>query len=355
MSEESSFYENHSYIYSNQVLVITNELRMTNASGLNQRLISAILRAPSCRNSLPTPFPCYHSAPKDWIRTITSSSARHASNANGVSFGKENDGLIASYIGGSAQGKGRKFIKKEDVQSVKDSDDYEISGFIDRSKKISHKFAAPLEDVLNASDDNATSSQPEKKSRTGKRQQNDDIRRNKRNGTPLPNTRLESSVARERRTRDKTEGRVVENSISNENSLERPEPKGLEPWMIQKNALKEKFKEGWSPRKKLSPDAMEGIKGLHDSDPMKYTTEFLAEQFKVSPEAIRRILKSKWLARQSPEKMQERRERWAKRHDRIWDQQAELGLRPKRTKAKQVEDPDQFEQDLERRRILGEI
>ena len=53
--------------------------------------------------------------------------------------------------------------------------------------------------------------------------------------------------------------------------------------------------------------------------------------------------------------MDERRERWAKRHDRIWDQQAELGLRPVRTQDKRIEHPEQFEMDLERRRILGEI
>ncbi|KAH7061211.1 hypothetical protein B0J12DRAFT_553139, partial [Macrophomina phaseolina] len=66
-------------------------------------------------------------------------------------------------------------------------------------------------------------------------------------------------------------------------------------WMVQKEALKEKFgKEGWQPRKKLSPDAMDGIRQLHASDPDTYTTPVLANEFKVSPEAIRRILKSKW-------------------------------------------------------------
>jgi hypothetical protein len=124
----------------------------------------------------------------------------------------------------------------------------------------------------------------------------------------------------------------------------------LEHWQIQKKALQEKFKEGWNPRKKLSPDTMEGIRALHEQDPDKYSTSVLADHFKVSPEAIRRILKSKW--RPSAEAMQARRERWARRHDRIWDQQAELGLRPKRIKDRAVEDPDQFEEDLRAKEML---
>ncbi|MCV5164004.1 hypothetical protein OFB65_27020, partial [Escherichia coli] len=40
----------------------------------------------------------------------------------------------------------------------------------------------------------------------------------------------------------------------------------------QKNALKEKFPEGWKPLKKLSPDALEGIRALHKQFPEEYTT-----------------------------------------------------------------------------------
>jgi hypothetical protein len=101
-----------------------------------------------------------------------------------------------------------------------------------------------------------------------------------------------------------------------------------EHWQIQKEALKAKFPEGWKPRKRLSPDAVEGIRHLYETDPDKFTTPVLAEQFKVSPEAIRRILKSKW--RPGEEKMAERRKRWEKRNERIWNQMAEIGLRPQR-------------------------
>lgn len=127
--------------------------------------------------------------------------------------------------------------------------------------------------------------------------------------------------------------------------------KKKEPWQVQKHALKEKFGDaGWNPRKKLSPDTMEGIRALHEQDPDRWSTPVLADHFKVSPEAIRRILKSKW--RPSEKEMEKRRERWAKRHDRIWDKLAELGLRPQRTKEKPLEGPDEFEENLRAKEIL---
>ncbi|KAE8393597.1 Required for respiratory growth protein 9, mitochondrial [Aspergillus alliaceus] len=108
---------------------------------------------------------------------------------------------------------------------------------------------------------------------------------------------------------------------------QKPKPKKKkEHWQIQKEALKKKFEGGWNPSKKLSPDAIEGIRHLHAAAPDRFTTPVLAEQFQISPEAIRRILKSKW--RPSEHEMEDRRKRWEKRHDRIWSHLAELGLRP---------------------------
>lgn len=112
--------------------------------------------------------------------------------------------------------------------------------------------------------------------------------------------------------------------------------KKREGWQIQKDALKSKFKEGWNPTKKLSPDALDGMRHLHAMAPDRFTTPVLAEQFKVSPEAVRRILKSKWKASES--EMEDRRKRWEKRHDRIWSQMAELGLRPKRKRTQEIDD-----------------
>ncbi|KAJ5484139.1 Required for respiratory growth protein 9 [Penicillium diatomitis] len=99
-----------------------------------------------------------------------------------------------------------------------------------------------------------------------------------------------------------------------------------EPWRTQKDALEKKFPQGWNPPKRLSPDALEGIRHLHATAPEQFTTSVLAEEFKVSPEAIRRILKSRW--RPSETEAEARRKRWEKRHERIWSRMAELGLRP---------------------------
>ncbi|KAI0973130.1 hypothetical protein F4678DRAFT_428023 [Xylaria arbuscula] len=101
-----------------------------------------------------------------------------------------------------------------------------------------------------------------------------------------------------------------------------------EEWQIQKKALKEKFPEGWRPRKRLSPDALDGIRALHSQFPEQYTTDVLARHFEVSIEAIRRILKSKWTP--SPDEETRRQERWFNRGKNIWSQMAELGKKPPR-------------------------
>ncbi|KAL4867722.1 hypothetical protein BDV12DRAFT_170958 [Aspergillus spectabilis] len=113
-----------------------------------------------------------------------------------------------------------------------------------------------------------------------------------------------------------------------------PEQKKRESWGIQKEALKKKFPGGWSPTRKLSPDAIEGLRHLHSMAPDQFTTSVLAQEFKVSPEAIRRILKSKW--RPSGTVLEDRRKRWERREERIWSHMSELGLRPHRKGAEPV-------------------
>ncbi|KEF58370.1 uncharacterized protein A1O9_06296 [Exophiala aquamarina CBS 119918] len=128
-------------------------------------------------------------------------------------------------------------------------------------------------------------------------------------------------------------------------------PHNPKEWQVQKKALLQKFKdEGWKPRKRLSPDTLDGIRALHEQDPERYSTPALSEHFKISPEAIRRILKSKF--RPSEAQLQDRRERWARRHDRIWDQKTELGLRPKRTGERRLEEPEEFEENLKAKELL---
>jgi hypothetical protein len=98
-------------------------------------------------------------------------------------------------------------------------------------------------------------------------------------------------------------------------------------WMIQKKALKEKLgDQAWNPKKRLSPDSLEGIRAMHASDPYRFSTPVLAEHFKLSPEAIRRILKSKWLP--AAEEAEARRERWERRGEKVWSSLAEIGVKP---------------------------
>ncbi len=103
-------------------------------------------------------------------------------------------------------------------------------------------------------------------------------------------------------------------------------PPKREEWQVQKTALQEKFSEGWRPHKRLSPDALDGIRALHQQYPDMFTTEVLAMRFEVSPEAIRRILKSKW--RPTADEEERRRERWFSRGKQIWTRWAELGKKP---------------------------
>ncbi|KAI1431813.1 hypothetical protein GGR50DRAFT_40133 [Xylaria sp. CBS 124048] len=139
-----------------------------------------------------------------------------------------------------------------------------------------------------------------------------------------------SAVTKSERSRN-ARRKIMEEDRSK--SKPRPNPKEekrpyKEPWKIQKEALKAKFPEGWMPRKRLSPDALEGIRALHAQFPQHYTTEVLAKNFEVTPEAIRRILKSRWKPDIDTE--MDRQRRWFNRGKAIWGQLAELGKKPPR-------------------------
>lgn len=112
-------------------------------------------------------------------------------------------------------------------------------------------------------------------------------------------------------------------------SASQPEKKKeVEDWRIQKEMLKAKFPDGWKPIKRLSPDALAGIRALNAQFPDIYTTSNLAAKFEVSPENIRRILKSHW--QPSAEEEQSRQERWHRRGMQIWEKKAALGVKPPR-------------------------
>lgn len=63
---------------------------------------------------------------------------------------------------------------------------------------------------------------------------------------------------------------------------------------LHRERIKSSFPEGWSPPHKLSRQAMDGLRVLHMHDPETFSTPMLAERFRISPEAVRRILRSKW-------------------------------------------------------------
>ncbi|MCJ1298412.1 Required for respiratory growth protein 9 mitochondrial [Hypocenomyce scalaris] len=132
------------------------------------------------------------------------------------------------------------------------------------------------------------------------------------------------------RTSTRGGGRRRETSVRGSAQAElrkRPVDREREVWQTQKSALAAKFgSQGWAPRKRLSPDALDGIRALHSQYPDRYTTPVLADQFKISPEAVRRILKSKW--RPSEEEEEHRRQRWDKRGEVIWGQMVEIGIKP---------------------------
>ncbi|KAJ1826528.1 hypothetical protein LPJ56_002133 [Coemansia sp. RSA 2599] len=82
----------------------------------------------------------------------------------------------------------------------------------------------------------------------------------------------------------------------------------LEGWKRRKIELKLKLgNEGWSPEKKIAVSSMEKIRLLNAEFPEVWTMKRLSEQFKVSQESIRRIIKSKF--RPSAEKIEKREQK----------------------------------------------
>ncbi|KID88555.1 mitochondrion organization and biogenesis protein [Metarhizium guizhouense ARSEF 977] len=167
-------------------------------------------------------------------------------------------------------------------------------------------------------------------------------------------TAAETKPLRKNRTRDKkTENEAPSSKEFQTRTIEKSSPPSLPPkrrankakphdqspdlniaqpktpeWQSQKAALKEKFPQGWKPRKRLSPDALAGIRALNAQFPDTYTTRALADKFEVSVESIRRILKSKWTPSVAEE--QERQERWFRRGMQVWERKAAVGVKPPR-------------------------
>ncbi|OMJ28813.1 Required for respiratory growth protein 9, mitochondrial [Smittium culicis] len=79
-------------------------------------------------------------------------------------------------------------------------------------------------------------------------------------------------------------------------------------WIKRKNELNQKLgKQSWNPQKKLARASLEKIRLLNKEYPNIYTINKLSQDFKVSFEAIRRILKSKFVPDQKRALEQESR------------------------------------------------
>ncbi|TFK34454.1 hypothetical protein BDQ12DRAFT_367108 [Crucibulum laeve] len=103
-------------------------------------------------------------------------------------------------------------------------------------------------------------------------------------------------------------------------------------WKHHREALRTRFPDGWSPPRKVSREAMDGLRQLHHLDPEKFTTPVLAAQFKVSPEAVRRILKSKW------EPSSEKKARLAERERKVREEaRVKISARKRREREEQEE------------------
>ncbi|KAJ1972732.1 Required for respiratory growth protein 9 mitochondrial, partial [Dimargaris verticillata] len=86
-----------------------------------------------------------------------------------------------------------------------------------------------------------------------------------------------------------------------------------EGWRVRKNE-QSKVLQGarWSPTKRVARSTMERIRFLHTNLPDTYTIPRLSAEFKISFEAVRRILKSKYIPSEASRARQEEK-RIAKR------------------------------------------
>ncbi|KAK6500754.1 Required for respiratory growth protein 9 mitochondrial [Arthrobotrys conoides] len=113
--------------------------------------------------------------------------------------------------------------------------------------------------------------------------------------------------------------------------------KNTPTWKIHMDSVKSKLKgDRWNPFGRLSPAAVATLKQLKQENP-GMTVEEYAPIFKISPDALRRILKSKWMP--TTEQEADRNERWKRRGKAVWQQWEEKGLvQKKKVPEKKVQD-----------------
>lgn len=93
--------------------------------------------------------------------------------------------------------------------------------------------------------------------------------------------------------------------IKKQKELKKLEDKNLPEWKKRTMAIKQRYGD-WNPTRKLSREQMESVKSLKEQVPLMKAVE-LASHFNISPEAIRRILKSKWVPNLEQRERMERR------------------------------------------------
>ncbi|PWN21861.1 hypothetical protein BCV69DRAFT_276612 [Microstroma glucosiphilum] len=148
-----------------------------------------------------------------------------------------------------------------------------------------------------------------------------------------PNERLSGSKDAYGPSSTQRLGRMSKEGMESEESQIWPDRESPTQWARQKEALAAKYS-SWKPLKILSRETQSGLRILHSSDPQKWTASVLSSHFKVSVEAVRRILKA-------------RPERWGGDAD-------DKGLRRMGDKGSEPERWKREEEEVERlRRSLG--
>lgn len=105
--------------------------------------------------------------------------------------------------------------------------------------------------------------------------------------------------------------------------LEKTTPSKPE-WAKRDQTLKQRYG-GWNPTRKLTRQQMQDVRNFQEQLPHLKTVE-LAQYFSISPEAIRRILKSSWTPKESEEDDIMKRDEKRKARNRAINQKLEQDL-----------------------------
>lgn len=116
-------------------------------------------------------------------------------------------------------------------------------------------------------------------------------------------------------TKSKSAKSVISFLSKNDTPSLTKKSKEIPLWKRRDETTKRKIKgERWNPKKKLSKESMEKVRLLKEQMPHLNSGD-LSKHFELSPEAIRRILKSKW--RPNEEENEDIQRRWKKRGEMI--------------------------------------